>query len=41
MNAENIADAIQNPLRYSIDGKGYLLIEFPDMLIPHATDDGI
>ncbi len=41
MSAENISEACANPLRYSIDGKGYLLIEFPGMVIPPGMDDAI
>jgi protein-tyrosine phosphatase len=41
MNAENIAEAAANPLRYSIDGKGYLLIEFSFHSIPPKMKDAM
>jgi protein-tyrosine phosphatase len=41
MTAENILEAAANPLRYSIDGKGYLLIEFATMSIPPQVSDAL
>jgi protein-tyrosine phosphatase len=41
MSAENVIEAAANPLRYSIDGKGYLLIEFPNIAIPPQMIDAI
>jgi protein-tyrosine phosphatase len=41
MTAENLFDAVANPLRYSIDGKGYLLMEFPSMTIPPQLPDAM
>ena len=39
LEAENIEDAITNPEKYTINGRGYLLAEFPDLSIFTSTDE--
>jgi protein-tyrosine phosphatase len=39
LTPENIADAIRFPAKYSIGGKGYLLVEFSDHLVPENAAD--
>ncbi len=34
---ENIRDALENPSKYTIAHKRYLLVEFPDIVIPAAS----
>jgi protein-tyrosine phosphatase len=41
LTAENILDAAAHPLRFSIDGKGYLLIEFPSHVIPPSMAEAL
>jgi protein-tyrosine phosphatase len=41
LTADNIMDAVTHPLRYSIDGKGYLLIEFPSHVIPPSMNEAL
>jgi protein-tyrosine phosphatase len=41
LTADNVVDAVMNPLRFSIGGKGYLLIEFPSQVIPPSMNDAM
>jgi protein-tyrosine phosphatase len=41
MSADNVFAALNAPLRYSINGKGYLLIEFPNTAIPAPMMDAM
>jgi len=41
LSVENIFDALKNPLRYSINGKGYLLVEFPNHTIGAHFNDAL
>ncbi|MGH9658000.1 MAG: tyrosine-protein phosphatase, partial [Bryobacteraceae bacterium] len=39
LSYDNIQDALASPSKYSINGRGYLLVEFSDLLIPKTTED--
>lgn len=39
LSFDNIQDSLQNPTKYAINHKNYVLVEFSDLLIPKTTDD--
>ena len=36
---DNIADALRNPRKYTVNHKNYLMVEFSDLVIFQSTDD--
>ncbi len=41
MSYDNIQDALDHPGRYSVNGRAYLLIEFPETAIAESTNDSL
>jgi protein-tyrosine phosphatase len=39
LSFDNIQDSLQNPSKYTINHKKYVLVEFSDLLVPKTTDD--
>jgi len=39
MSLENIQECLQNPAKFTINGLGYLMVEFADNLVPPTTEE--
>lgn len=39
LHYDNIQDALQNPSKYAVNQKSYVLVEFSDLLIARTTDE--
>ena len=39
MNPENIQECLEDPAKFTINGLGYLMVEFADTVVPPATEE--